>query len=599
MCEAGGNRRSTGTLGAFESQVELPQLQLQMVEADRKRQSLLEEMKVQENEEASCKSAFQSARSIRADELATYQKDLASLTANQKRLQELLATQDGGSGTSLAELSHAGLGGLSSRNGTEEGALQRLTMSSSSSAELLELLQDPGATEGQKIQVLEMLKNMLEGVSKDLSELKAQEAKRKKVFEAMERAKAEELQSLQRSLQEKKERDAGFQKQLALLRLEREDTAAVVDDADKLTKSLKVWCDLRRKEHADMEVKMQEETKSIQSASKLLLAGTGLVAFQPSQSEPLVTFMQVLQRHRSIRERKSNARALRGKASPLNKITKLVDSMTQVLQKDQEDDDLKIQMCKDELASTKSTQTQLSEKEQSKAADVASLSEQLESLERDVAAEKKALARVDWVVATATKLREKEHKHLATSVAQGAAAVDVLHKAANSLEKYLQEGGTLGGTPSGGGDDDSEFGFFTEASKGSDTGPALRSLTSVIASVKSEVEQVKLRESTDQAAYVGLVEVAKSSRRKDAFSLTDFVGGQAALAAESQRIQDRQKALKEQMGLTDELAMTLNAECEKLMANFEAKKTMRSQEIDALEAKKKALEASLADVELQ
>ena len=36
---------------------------------------------------------------------------------------------------------------------------------------------------------------------------------------------------------------------------------------------------------------------------------------------------------------------------------------------------------------------------------------------------RKALARVDWVVATATKLREKEHKHLATSVAQGAASV--------------------------------------------------------------------------------------------------------------------------------------------------------------------------------
>eukprot|EP00913_Durusdinium_trenchii_P028564 g26791.t1 len=162
------------------------------------------------------------------------------------------------------------------------------------SAELLELLQDPGATEGQKIQVLEMLKNMLELMF----------------------ARGQEEEGL-RSHGESKSRRAA------------------------------VWCDLRRKEHADMEVKMQEETKSIQSASKLLLAGTGLVAFQPSQSEPLVTFMQVLQRHRSIRERKSNARALRGKASPLNKITKLVDSMTQVLQKDQEDDDLKIQMCKD------------------------------------------------------------------------------------------------------------------------------------------------------------------------------------------------------------------------------------------------------------
>lgn len=253
-------------------------------------------------------------------------------------------------------------------------------------------------------------------------------------------------------------------------------------------------------------------------------------------------------------------------------------------------------MCKDEMASTKSTKAALSDKEQSKAADVASLSEQLENLERDVAAEKKAIARVDWVVATARSLREKEHKHLATSIAQGAAAVDVLHKATNSLEKYLNEGGTLGGQPSAG--DDDEFPFFTQA-KSSDAGPALRSLAEVISAVKSEVSQVQIRESTDQAAYVALLEVAKQSRRKDAFSLTDFVGGQAALAAESQKIQDRQKALKEQLGLTDQLATTLTDECEKLLADFEEKKKARNQEIDALDAKKKALEVSLANVDLQ
>lgn len=575
-----------------ESQVELPQLQLQLAESDRKRQALLEEMKVQENDEASCKSAFQAARSIRADEVKTYQKDLASLTGNQKRLQDLLATQDA---ASLAEVGHTGM----ENNGTGQAdaatAFQHLSLSSSSSADLLELLQDPSATAGQKIQVTEMLRTMLEGVNKDLTELKASEAKRKNVFEAMERAKAEELQSLQRSLQEKQERDAAFQKQQAFFRLEREDTASVVDDADKLTKTLKNWCDLRRKQHTEMELKMQEETKSLQSASKLLLSGTALEAFKP---EPLVTFLQLVQRHESFHQssRELKAAHLRGKGPALKKITQLVDSMVDVIEKNQEDDELKIQMCKDEMASTKSTKAALSDKEQSKAADVASLSEQLENLERDVAAEKKAIARVDWVVATARSLREKEHKHLATSIAQGAAAVDVLHKATNSLEKYLNEGGTLGGQPSAG--DDDEFPFFTQA-KSSDAGPALRSLAEVISAVKSEVSQVQIRESTDQAAYVALLEVAKQSRRKDAFSLTDFVGGQAALAAESQKIQDRQKALKEQLGLTDQLATTLTDECEKLLADFEEKKKARNQEIDALDAKKKALEVSLANVDLQ
>lgn len=579
-----------------ESQVELPQLQLQLTESDRKRQALLEEMKVQENDEASCKSAFQAARSIRADEVKTYQKDLASLTGNQKRLQDLLATQDA---ASLAEVGHTGM----EKNGTGQAgqavdaatALQHLSLSSSSSAELLELLQDPAATAGQKIQVAEMLRTMLEGVNKDLSELKASEQKRKSVFEAMERAKAEELQSLQRSLQEKRERDAAFQKQQAFLRLEREDTASVVDDADKLTKTLKNWCDIRRKQHTEMELKMQEETKSLQSASKLLLSGTALEAFKP---EAVVTFLQLVQRHESFHQSSSKLKAahLRGKGPALKKITKLVDSMVDVIEKNQEDDELKIQMCKDEMASTKSTKAALSDKEQSKAADVASLSEQLENLERDVAAEKKAIARVDWVVATARSLREKEHKHLATSIAQGAAAVDVLHKATNSLEKFLNEGGTLGGQASA--SDDDEFPFFTQA-KSSDAGPALRSLAEVISAVKSEVSQVQIREATDQAAYVALLEVAKQSRRKDAFSLTDFVGGQAALATESQKIQDRQKALKEQLGLTDQLATTLADECEKLLADFEEKKKARNQEIDALDTKKKALEVSLANVDLQ
>jgi len=568
-----------------ESQVELPQLQLQLAEAERKRQTLLEEMKAQENDLASCKSAFQIARSIRADEVKTYEKDLASLTSNQKRLQDLLATQDG---ASLAEVSRTG----EKSNGTslaDTSALQRLSLSSTSSTEVMELLQDPAATAGQKIQVMEMLRNMLDGVNKDLAELKAAETKRKTVFEAMERAKAEELQSLQRSLQEKKERDAAFQKQLAFVRLEREDTASVVDDADKLTKTLKNWCEIRRKQHTAMELSMQEESKTLQNAAKLLLSGTALEAFKPEA----LGFLQLVQRHDHVASHENTH--LRGNGVA-KKITKLVDSMVNVLKKDQEDEELKIQMCKDEMASTKSTQTALNDKEQSKAADIASLSEQLESLERDVAAEKKAIARVDWVVATASTLREKEHKHLATSIAQGAAAVDVLHKATNSLEKYLKEGGTLGGQQQS--SDDDEFLFLTET-KGGDTGPALRSLGEVVAAVKSEVNQVKIRESTDQAAYVALLEVAKKSRRKDAFSLTDFVGGKAALAAESQKIQDRQKALKEQMGLTDQLASTLKAGCEKLVSNFEAKKKARSQEIEALDAKKKALEVSLAGVELQ
>jgi len=577
-----------------ESQSELPHLQLALVETERKRQALQEEIKAHENDAASCKSALQTAEAIRADETQSYKKELATLTANQERLQELLAAQEVGASTGEQKTSEsAGEGGKFVQTG--DAAFQRLTLSASSAAELIEMLQAPDATAGQKIQVLEMLKNMLGGVKKDMKELKTQEAKRAAVFAAMQKAKTDELKSLQRSLQQKGERDAAFQKQMATIRMERQDTAALVDDADKLGKSLQNWCTIRHGQHTSMQMEMQEEQKALQSAAKLMLSGTDLEIFKP---ESLVTFLQVAQRHQNAHTTSGQQRALRGKPSPaLEKITKLVDSMVSVLEKAQEDDNLKIQMCKDETASTEEAKAALSEKAQSKAADIATLSEQLETLERDVAAEKTAITRVDWVVAKATELREKEHKHLATSIAQGAAAVDVMHKAMNSLQKYLDEGGTLDGPKPK--KDDEEFGFLLETTSGTDTKAALRSLQAVIDAVRSEVEQVKLREAADQAAYVELVKVARASRRKDAYTLTDFVGGQAALTAESQRIQDRQKALKEQMGLTDQLASTLKAECDKLIANYKAKKQARTMEMDVLKSKKSALEASLADVDLE
>ncbi|CAE6971143.1 unnamed protein product [Symbiodinium sp. KB8] len=83
---------------------------------------------------------------------------------------------------------------------------------------------------------------------------------------------------------------------MATIRMERQDTAALVDDADKLGKSLQNWCTIRRGQHASMQMEMQEEQKALQSAAKLMLSGTDLEIFKPAS---LVTFLQVAERHRT------------------------------------------------------------------------------------------------------------------------------------------------------------------------------------------------------------------------------------------------------------------------------------------------------------
>eukprot|EP00439_Symbiodinium_sp_Y106_P006611 s377_g1.t1 len=141
---------------ADESQSELPHLQLALVETERKRQALQEEIKAHENDAASCKSALQTAEAIRADETQSYKKDrkvsVGASTGEQKTSES--------AGARLGDLVVFCEGGKFVQTG--DAAFQRLTLSASSAAELIEMLQAPDATAGQKIQVLEMLKNMLD-----------------------------------------------------------------------------------------------------------------------------------------------------------------------------------------------------------------------------------------------------------------------------------------------------------------------------------------------------------------------------------------------------------------------------------------------------
>jgi len=324
--------------------------------------------------------------------------------------------------------------------------------------------------------------------------------------------------------------------------------------------------------------------EALQRASKSLISQGSPEAFRPeasvtgSSSDTLVTFVQV-------ESRKSVGQGL-------DKVTHLVDSMISVFEKEQQDADLKIRMCKDELHSAAEDRGLLSEEAKAKAADLASLSDQLEEAQQEVSNEKKAVVRVDWIVATATKLREETHKLFANSIAQGAAAADVLYQAISGLDNFLKEGGSLVLQQKQSSDD---FGFLTEsASTGPDSKDALQALRSVLDGVRSEVQDVKSREVADQAAYEKLLSSAKSSRRKHAHSLTEFVGGEASLASESKKIQDKQKALRDQLGLTDQLSATLETQCLKFLANYESASAARKREILTLKMKEKTLDASLA-----
>jgi len=570
-----------------ESQIELPSLHLAIVELQRKRQSIAQEMQSISSDQVSAQSALGSAATIRKDEMRANQKELDALRSNEAIIAKLLSHK---------VVSALALPPQPSETSPEDpgsnsavllqtsvlATLQQLSLSPSSTAELMELLQQP-VTEAQQIQVFDTLHTTQDGLKRDIHEILQQEAQHETIFTAMEKAKKQELLTMKRTLQDKKERDAAFLAQLTRLKAEEKNIAAVTDESDKLVKSLRSWCTLRRSQHNTISSAMSKQVEILQSAAKSLLADGKVNLFRPAtaSTDTLVTFMQV-----------ASHRSLRGSGSGLAKVTNLVDSMIAVLKKDQDSADLKVRMCKDELQSAGDDKEVLGDEGKSKAADLASLSEQLESVSHDANGEKKAIMTVDWVVATATQLREKTHKQLATTIAQGAAAADVMYRAMNGLELYLKQGGTLSLVQQKSLDD---FGFLTDSSSsGPDSKASLQSLQAVIDAMKSEVQGVKTCEAQDQAAYEKLLSTAKSSRRIHTHTLTGFIGGEASLSMESQSIKEKQTMLKDQLGLTDQLSSTLQSQCTKLLSGYEVAKSARKAEIQKLHAKKEALEASLS-----
>jgi len=187
-----------------ESQIELPSLHLAIVELQRKRQSIAQDMQAISSDQVSAQSALGSAASIRKDEMRANQKELDALRSNEAIIAKLLShkvvsasPEDPGS-KSTALLQTGVL-----------ATLQKLSLSPSSTAELMELLQQP-VTEAQQIQVFDTLHTTQDGLKRDIHEIMQEEAQHEAIFTAMEKAKKQELLTMKRTLQEKKRTGCRF-----------------------------------------------------------------------------------------------------------------------------------------------------------------------------------------------------------------------------------------------------------------------------------------------------------------------------------------------------------------------------------------------------
>merc|ERR1719498_1434956 len=126
----------------------------------------------------------------------------------------------------------------------------------------------------------------------------------------------------------------------------------------------------------------------------------------------------------------------KGKTRGLDSVIKMIDDMVVLLGKDQADDDKSKTFCEDELETTTDEQKAATDKkaqveaEMSEATDaVASLADAIATLEADI-------KELDKTVAQATEQRKEEHADFLESQQLNEAAMQLIEKAKNRLQKF-------------------------------------------------------------------------------------------------------------------------------------------------------------------
>ena len=102
------------------------------------------------------------------------------------------------------------------------------------------------------------------------------------------------------------------------------------------------------------------------------------------------------------------------------------------------------------------------------------------------------------------------------------------------------------------------------------------------ADVKKEIQEMEFEEKDSQEDYEKMMADAKEKRNLDSKTITEKEGVKAETEAELQVDTDALKAENEELMATQEYMADLHKDCDWLLENFDARKTARADEIDAL-----------------
>jgi len=511
----------------------------------------------------------------------------------------------------------------------------------------LSFLDATGDYEPASGQIVGILKAMKDDMEAELKEAIATEEKAIAGFNDLKSSKETEIEVATEAIETKTARSGEIAVSVVQTKDALEDTTDELADVEKFAAQLETECATKEKEMAEREKIRAEEVKAISEAISILNDDDALDVFKKARPSALVQeelgFLQKSDNKASkakkaqaiiaVAAAKANSAQLnallftlnsklkmsaKGKAKGLASVIKMIDDMVVLLGKDQKEDDKSKTFCENELEKAEDEDKAAKDKKAQVEATIAEQTDEIAALGEQIATLEQDIKDLDKSVAQATEQRKEEHEDFLESQQLNEAAVGLVGKAKNRLQKFYNptmykappktedtmeekiiKAGTFVQIRAHAKDEDEEDSDVAppvapdmpsgEYKKSEKSAGVIGLMDMMIRDIETDMKDAEYEEKTAQADYGKLMAESEETRAANSKGITTKASAKATLEGKLESEKGILADTDEDLSLIATTLSDLHAQCDFLLQNFDLRKEARTNEIESLKNAKAIL----------
>jgi len=272
-------------------------------------------------------------------------------------------------------------------------------------------------------------------------------------------------------------------------------------------------------------------------------------------------------------------------------VVAVVDDMIKVSNKEQEEDAKMKKYCESGLEASAGTIAKLKEKLAALDAALDELRDSIKGTQDEIDQSLDVIKALDKSAAEATEQRKEDHEDYIETLTQTQAAIMLLNKAKNKLNKFYNP--TM--HKHEGEEDESLVQLrkrgrsFSGYRKSSASGGVIQLMDSIVADLKRDKTEAEMTEKEAHKDYVQLMNDMSATKKSDTEGVTDLKAAKADLVEKMEEVREQRSLADKEIQNEKMNIANLHGQCDSLLRDFEDRTEKRADDVDGLKNAKTLL----------